>query len=101
MLIEFGVSNFLSLKDKQIFSLLATKDKTLNGNTISSGIKAVPSLLRGAVIYGPNAGGKSNLIKALQFMRAIVIESAGMKPEQTFNIQPFRLDTVSNISPIE
>jgi AAA15 family ATPase/GTPase len=102
MLIEFRVSNFRSLRDEQVLSLITTKDTTLkDNNTMPSGIKTAPSLLRSAVMYGPNAGGKSNLIKALQYMRAIVIESAGMKPEQTFNVQPFRLDAVSNTSPTE
>lgn len=67
-----------------------------------SGIKAAPTLLRSVAIYGPNAGGKSNLIKALQYMRAVVAESASvMQPGQTFNVQPFRLDALSVAQPTE
>ena len=66
MLLEFRVGNFRSFRDEQVLSLASTKDKILEDtNTMVSGIKAAPSLLRGAVVYGPNAGGKSNLIKAL------------------------------------
>jgi AAA15 family ATPase/GTPase len=97
MLVEFRVSNFRSLRDEQIFSLVASKDKSLaDTHTIATSIAAVPSLLRSAAIYGANASGKSNLIKALQYMRGVVIESATMiQPGQTYAVQHFRLDTAS------
>jgi AAA15 family ATPase/GTPase len=54
------------------------------------------------VIFGPNAGGKSNLIKALQFMRAVVAESASvMQPGQTFHTQSFRFEGTSVAQPTE
>ncbi|MDO9050527.1 MAG: ATP-binding protein [Methylotenera sp.] len=97
MLIEFRVRNFRSIRDEQVLSLVASSDKSLKEtNTLVSGIKVAPSLLRSAVIYGPNAGGKSNLVKAIQYMRGVVVESASlMQPSQTFNAQTFRLDSVS------
>jgi AAA15 family ATPase/GTPase len=103
MLIEFRVSNFRSLRDEQVFSMVASKDRTLEGtHTATTGIKAAPKLLRSAVVYGANAGGKSNLIKALQFMRGVVTESATViQPGQQFNVQPFRLDGKSSDRPTE
>lgn len=103
MLLDFRVKNFRSLRDEQTLSLVAAKDKSLQElNTMPSGIKAAPTLLRSVAIYGPNAGGKSNLIKALQYMRAVVAESASvMQPGQTFNVQPFRLDALSVAQPTE
>ena len=97
MLIEFRVRNFRSLRDEQVLSLVAAPDKSLREtNTVPSGITAAPLLLRSAVIYGPNAGGKSNILKAIQFMRGVVVESASLiQPGQTFNAQPFRLDSLS------
>ena len=97
MLVEFRIKNFRSLRDEQILSLVASKDKTLHdSHTQPTGITAAPTLLRSAVVYGANASGKSNLIKALQYMRSVVIESAtAMQPGQTFSVQPFRLDTDS------
>ena len=54
------------------------------------------------MIYGANASGKSNLIKALQYMRGVVAESAAvMLPGQTFAAQPFRLDAQSVSQPCE
>lgn len=103
MLLDFHARNFRSLRDEQVLSLVAAKDKALlDSNTMPSGIKAAPVLLRSAVIYGPNAGGKSNVIKALQYMRAVVVDSASvMQPGQTFSVQPFRLDADSANQPTE
>jgi AAA15 family ATPase/GTPase len=103
MLIEFRVSNFRSIRDEQVLSLVAAKDPTLQEtHTRPTGIKAVPALLQSAAIYGPNAGGKSNLIKALQYMRAVVMESAAVvKPGQTYNVQTFRLDAEFVTKPTE
>lgn len=93
MLVEFRVSNFRSLQDEQVLSLVAGNKRSADGrNTYDTGIKAVPRLLRSAVVFGPNAGGKSNLVRALQYMRAVVVESATRQPGQSYNVQPFRLD---------
>jgi len=103
MLIEFRVKNFRSLRDEQVLSMVASKDKSFQDtHTIPTGIKAAPTLLRSAVIYGANASGKSNLIRALQYMRGVVIESASViQPGQTYGVQPFRLDTESAGQPTE
>lgn len=103
MLIEFRVKNFRSLRDEQVLSLVASKDKTLQDtHTQATGISAAPAVLRSAVVYGANASGKSSLIKALQYMRGVVTESAtAMQPSQTFAVQQFRLDAVSVGQPSE
>lgn len=103
MLVELRVKNFRSLRDEVVLSLVASKDKTLQDtNTLATGLKAAPYLLKSAVVYGANAGGKSNLIKALQFMRGVVLESATIiQPGQTFAVQPFRLDDRSASQPTQ
>ena len=103
MLIEFRVKNFRSLRDEQALSLVASKDKTLlSSNALETGVKAAPAVLRSTAIYGANASGKSNLIKALQYMRAVVAESATViQPGQTYNLHPFRLDPTSVTEPTE
>ena len=97
MLVQFRVKNFRSLRDEQVLSLTASTDKTLlDTHALSTGLKAAPHLLKSAVIYGANASGKSNLIKALQYMRGVVQESAALQPDQTFGqLQPFKLDAAS------
>ena len=103
MLVEFCAKNFRSLRDEQVLSLVASKDKTLQDtHTLSTGLKAAPSLLRSAVVYGANASGKSNLIKAFQYMRGVVLESATViQPGQTYSVQPFRLDDRFSTEPTE
>lgn len=102
MLVEFRVKNFRSLRDEQALSLVASSDKTLaDTHTQATGLSAVPRLLRSAVIYGANASGKSNLIKALQYMRGVVLESAARPPGAAFALQPFRLDAVASARPTE
>ena len=103
MLVEFRTKNFRSLRDEQVLSLVASKDKTLlDSHTQATGISSVPTLLRSAVVYGANASGKSNLIKALQYMRGVVTESAtAMQPGKIFAVQPFRLDADSASQPSE
>lgn len=103
MLIEFRVKNFRSLRDEQVLSLVASNDRTLEDtHTVKTGLSAVPKLLRSAAMYGANASGKSTVIKALQYMRGVVVESATViQPGQTFNVQPFRLDSSSATQPTE
>lgn len=97
MLIEFRAKNFRSLRDEQVLSLVASSDKSqLDTHALETGLKAAPHVLKSAVVYGANASGKSNLIKALQYMRGVVLESASLQPGQTFErLQPFRLDATS------
>src|SRR5688572_20713826 len=88
MLIEFRVRNYRSIKDEQILSLVASKDKSHAGTHIAlTGIKGIPELVKSAVLYGANASGKSNLISAINFMRAVVAQSAtGMQLSHPFNV---------------
>lgn len=97
MLVEFRAKNFRSLRDEQVLSLVASSDKSqLDTHALGTGLKAAPHVLKSAVVYGANASGKSNLIKALQYMRGVVLESASLQPGQTFErLQPFRLDSTS------
>lgn len=103
MLLEFRVKNFRSLRDEQVLSLVASKDKSLRAShTLATGLTAAPNLVRSAVVYGANASGKSNLIKALQYMRGVVTESATIiQPGQIYGVQPFRLDAESASQPTE
>lgn len=102
MLLEFRVKNFRSLRDECTLSLVASNDQTLVAtNTIETGVKSLPSVVRTAAIYGANASGKSNIVRAMLLMRAVVLESASFQLGQTFAVQPFKLDSVSANQPTE
>lgn len=92
MLLEFSVSNFRSFKSEQTFSMLADEK---GKNPYEE--KVVPfkniRILRSALIYGANASGKSNLMRAFQSLRFLILNSGDMDPEETFKeIQPFAFD---------
>ena len=102
MLVEFRVKNFRSFRDEAVLSLVASRDKTNEEISVeATGNNFVPRLLRSAGIYGANASGKSNLVRAMQLLRGIVNDSASFQAGQTINVQPFRLDPVTGEQPIE
>lgn len=69
MLIRFNVENFLSFNNKAEFSLIANKERRLNSHyKKEDGI----SILKSGVIYGANASGKSNFVKAIEFSKKVV-----------------------------
>ena len=103
MLLQFRIKNYRSIHEEVVLNLLASTDKELaQTHLIPTGLKALPQAVRTAVVYGPNASGKSNVLLALAFMRGVVAESATtMQLGQTFNVQPFRLDATAIQQPTE
>ena len=103
MLIEFSVANFLSVRDRQTFSLCRGRgDELVETNTFKAKASSEFELLRSAAIYGPNASGKSNFIYALHIMKVIVRESAaGIKRGDNLPVIPFRLSQSTRLAPSE
>jgi len=103
MLIEFSVSNFLSIRERTSLSLVAAKGLELaSGNTFTTDTPVVPGLLKSAAIYGANAAGKSNFIKALQIMRRLVLQSSTeIQAGERLPVTPFLLDEDSLLKPSE
>jgi len=93
MLIEFNVTNFRSIKGTQTLSLAADSAKELQEeNTFSSELSQLPRLVKSAAIYGANAAGKSNLIRAIAFMHEFVKNSAkNCEEDEPINVKPFLL----------
>jgi uncharacterized protein len=90
MLIEFRVGNFRSFDEPQAFSLVASSDTRHPDNCIPFGKLR---LLKSAAVYGANASGKSNLIKAIGFMRQFVLVSATtMNVGDEIPVTPFQLN---------
>ncbi len=91
MLIEFNVGNYRSFWERQSLKMTAdSKPELREQNTFKTGVSGVPDLLRSAVVYGPNAAGKSNLIQAMRFMQDFVMLSAKESQEgEKIDLQPF------------
>lgn len=75
MLLEFGVSNYKSFKDRMLFSMVpAPKQKGLDYSILTEVInKKTFKALCSSVVYGPNASGKSNIIGAMDTFKKIVL----------------------------
>ena len=93
MLIEFRVKNFLSIQDEQVLSCLASNSGVKKDNTAKTS-RMTPRLLKSIAIYGANAAGKSNIIKAMLSMRNIIAASA--EQNASFDIIPFLLGNNDN-----
>jgi len=102
MLIEFSVGNWRSVKDQQTLSLVLAKGNELaDVNSFVPAAPATTSLLRTAAIYGPNAAGKSNLLRAIRTMKKFVVESARDQYGDSIPVVPFLLDSVKKNEPTE
>ncbi len=78
MLIEFAVSNFRSIKERQVLSMLPSDrvkaEARKNPLFPISGYKDL-NLLTLAAIWGKNSAGKSNIVKAFNAVRWLVRHS--------------------------
>ena len=102
MLVEFRIKNFRSFRDEATLSLVASRDRNNEETNVkATGNKSVPRILRAVAIYGANASGKSNLVRAMQLLRGIINDSATLQAGQTLNVQPFRLDPITSVKPVE
>lgn len=86
MLVSFSVENFMSFKERQVFSMIAGK-QTRHGSHILE-VKG-KRLLKGSFFFGANAAGKSNLFSAIKFARSIVVN--GLRKSVLTN-KHFRID---------
>lgn len=94
MLIQFTVGNYKSFKDPVTFSMVAAKNMELPENTFKA--KDNIELLKSAIIYGANAGGKSNLIKAMSLLRSLVLKEDNAKE---IPATPFKLNSETEKKP--
>lgn len=100
MLIEFRVANFRSLKDEQVLSMVASpKRELVEENTFRTGVPGLDRLTRSAVVYGSNAAGKTNLLRAFQFMQSLIVNSATRQEGVPLPYAPFKLSDRSRREP--
>ena len=99
MLLEFRTENYKSFKDELIFSLMpAPKQKGLDYSILHEKIgRKAYKALSSAIIYGPNASGKTNIIGAMHTFKSIVmrgnIRNSGIFPP---NIASNYLELIPN-----
>lgn len=96
MIVQFTVGNFLSFNAKQVLNLEAKGISELKTNICT--FKA-EKILRSMVIYGANSSGKSNLIKAMERMREVVLSSVRLNDSDELEYSPFLLSIETDSLP--
>ena len=89
MIINFSIQNFGSFKDKQTLSFEPSRTDHIEDTYIVNvgGMK----LLKLALIYGPNASGKTTILNALDFLRDLVLRPNDKKTDK-LDFEPFLFD---------
>lgn len=92
MFLEFSVENFRSIAARQTLSFVASKHRSEAAEqpAVDEPGFGAGRVLTSVVIYGANASGKSNVLRALNTMWHLIATSADPRPPST--IEPFRLD---------
>ncbi|XVO86066.1 AAA family ATPase [Pseudomonas palleroniana] len=103
MLVQFAVTNYMSFREEAVLSLLAAKRKSKDKDLDTDSTFDTPfglKLLKTAVIYGANASGKSNIFKAMRFMKNFVINSSKeSQQDEEIDTSPFLLNTATASAP--
>lgn len=96
MIIQLTIGNFLSFKEQSTLSLAASalKDIQVSAEDILFNVGDTGlTLMKSAVLYGANASGKSNLIKAFEFFKWYITNSfKDIQAGERVNIESFRLN---------
>lgn len=98
MIREFSVKNFYSFKEENKVSFMVhgkapCTDAYVDAQKGERTTKVLAS-------FGPNASGKTNLLKALPFIHWFMKNSFNLKPDATIPFQSFRFEK-DNAEPVE
>lgn len=97
MLIRFTVGNYLSFKEPATLSLVSTSLRETAvpaADAMFNAGGALPALLHGAAIYGANASGKSNFIKAFSAFKWLVMNSMKeLRASEAVSLESFMLNS--------
>ena len=100
MLIEFKVSNYRSFREQQMLSMVANSGtEHRDTHTLLPASANFARVLASAALLGPNAAGKTNLLKALQCMQYIVINSSATNSTAPTAYAPFKFDILTQSAP--
>jgi AAA15 family ATPase/GTPase len=98
MLVNFSVKNFLSFDNEAILSLIPVPKIMQHKQHVVLN-KKIHSVLKGCAIYGANASGKSNLIKALGLLANVIKEHGNINIfNARYNQFKFNKDDVTNFA---
>ena len=100
MLLEFKIKNYKSFVDETTFSMIpAPKQTGLDYSILNEKAgNATHKALCSAVVYGPNASGKTNIIGAMETLRTIILRGNIRNSDINFspNIASSSLELIPN-----
>lgn len=98
MILAIRLSNFYSIKDEICIDFRAGKINTAASRKLSSHIFSWNDevVLKSIGLFGANASGKSNIIKAITFCCHMILESHLFNENSLFNFEPFKFDGCEN-----
>jgi len=84
MILKFQIANFRSIRDSFEFTLEAESGQSKQQNLFEVAVAGGQTLrlLKSAVIYGPNASGKTNFIRALFNLTQFIKRSKDIRAER-------------------
>ena len=94
MILKIELEYFFSIKDRIRIDFRAASINTAQARELSYNVmrwKGVP-VLKSVGLFGPNASGKSNILKAISFCCRMILESHQHDEGVTFNFEPFKFD---------
>lgn len=98
MIVNFSIQNFGSIKDKQTLSFEADTSEHLEDAYVVH--TAGKRLLKLALIYGANASGKTTVLKALDFLKDLVVNPKEKKTD-ILDFSPYLFDANTPEQPTE
>ena len=98
MILKIEFENFFSIRDRVRIDFRAANINTVLARELSLNVmewKGVP-ILKAIGLFGPNASGKSNILKAITFCCRMILDSHLNNEGVTFNFEPFKFDGWQN-----
>ena len=98
MILEIRLSNFFSIKDEIVLDLQAANLKSSKSLELKDNVFKFNenNILKSVVLYGANASGKSNIIKAIRFCASMIFMSHTHNENAVFNFKPFKFNGYQN-----
>lgn len=94
MILELSLSNMFSLRDEITLNLQAAKIMTPKGRALEGNFFTVggEKILKSVAIFGANASGKSNVMKAIRACVEMIRSSHNYNENTTFGFVPFKFE---------
>jgi len=94
MTLGLRLSNMFSLRDEVTLDMQAAKIQTQKARTLEGNVFSVggEKLLKSLAIFGANASGKSNVIKAIRACVEMIRSSHNYNEDTVFGFVPFKFD---------